>query len=140
MLLGSTFLLNIGVLMGSGVKLNDALAKMEGRAKPWLRERLNATLYGVRSGSNLGQSLDRAGFDFPDKRAVQFLRVISGLQGADQNMERFGERWLAQSIKSLQKIAGLLLGLAILLNAGLMILVLVGTHGISQAVMAGMHG
>ncbi len=138
MLHGSTFALNIGVLLGSGVKLNDVLHRMSLRANPWLKERIDATLYGIRVGSNLGKALHDAGYDFPDKRAVQYLRIISGREGAEDNLERFGERWLESSVKDLKRTAGVLLSVALLANAGLMILVMVGVNGIADAMLAGM--
>lgn len=138
MLYGSTFLLNVGVLLGSGVKLNEALERMSKRANPWLKERINAALYGVNIGSNLGQALYKAGYDFPDKRAVQYLRIISGRDGAEENVERFGDRWMDESVKQLKSLAAVLLGSAILLNGVLMLLVIVGANGISDAMLSGM--
>lgn len=138
MMLGSPFMLNVGVLLGSGVKLNEALERMGRRANPWLKQRIDATLYGVNIGANLGQALYKAGYDFPDKRAVQYLRVISGRDGSEENIERFGDRWMDESVKRLKSLAGVLLGSAILLNGVLMLLVITGANGISDAMLSGM--
>jgi type II secretory pathway component PulF len=132
---GSTFLLNVGVLLGSGVKLSDALALMAKRAKPWLRTRLEDTLYGVHVGLNLGAALKNAGHDFPDRKAVQFLQIVSGRDGIEGNIERFGARWMEESVKGLQAMAGTLLATAIVLNGGLMLLVLVGASQMSDAAL-----
>lgn len=136
---GSTFLLNIGVLLGSGVKLSDALSLMARRARPWLRARLEDTLYGVNIGLNLGAALKNAGHDFPDRRAVQFLQIVSGRDGTEANIERFGARWMEESVRGLQAMASALLAAAVVLNGGLMLLVLVGASQMSDAAMAGLQ-
>lgn len=135
---GSTFLLNVGVLQSSGVKLNDALVKLGSRAGPWLKERIDATLYGVNIGSGLGQALYKAGFDFPDKKAVQFLRVISGKDGANEEIEQFGKDWMKDSIEQLQGVANLLLGGSMLMVGALMLIVIAGASGMSDAMIQGM--
>ena len=103
-----------------------------------MKERINAALYGVNIGANLGQALYKAGYDFPDKRAVQYLRVISGRDGAEESVERFGDRWMNESVKQLKSLAVVLLGSAILLNGVLMLLVIVGANGISDAMLSSM--
>ncbi len=67
---GSTFLLNVAVMLQSGVRLEEALLLLAANAKPWLKERIDAALYGIRIGGNLGVALHRAGYGFPDKKAV----------------------------------------------------------------------
>lgn len=135
---GSTFLLNVGALQSSGVKLNDALVKLGSRAGPWLKERIDATLYGVNIGSGLGEALYKAGFDFPDKKAVQFLRVISGKDGANEEIEQFGKDWMRDSIEQLQGVASVLLGGSMLGIGALMLLVIAGAGGMSDAMIQGM--
>jgi type II secretory pathway component PulF len=140
LLYGSTFLLNIGVLLDSGVKLNEALQLMAKRANPWLRERITAALYGVNIGANLGQALYNAGYDFPDKRAVQYLRIISSHSGAEENIERFGLRWMEESLKKIKTLASLSLILSIAFNGLLMLLVIAGTSGMTGAMMSNING
>lgn len=139
MLYGSTFLLNVGVLMGAGIKLVDVLEMLGERANPWLKERIQDTLHGIRIGSTLGHSLYQAGHDFPDKRAVSLLRVISGKKGAEANLETFGERWMEESVKDLGKVSKLVLASAMALNGALMLLVLVGASGMSDAMISNMR-
>ncbi len=135
---GSTFLLNVGSLQSSGVKLNDALIKLGSKASPWLKERIDATLYGVNIGSGLGQALFKAGYDFPDKKAVQFLRVISGKDGASAEIEQFGKDWMAVSISQMQAIANMLLSGSIITIGILMLIVLAGAGGMTDAMINGM--
>jgi hypothetical protein len=89
----------------------------------------------VNIGLNLGTALHNAGHEFPDKRAIQFLRVVSGKEGAETNIEQFGERWMEESVITLQKMSKLMLSSAIVVNGALMLLVLTGASSMSDAAM-----
>lgn len=129
---GSTFLLNIAVLMAAEVQLNDVLAGLSKRANPWLRQRIDATRHGIRIGSNLGTALHDAGYDFPDLRAIRFLQVIEGQQGTEANLERFGQDWLKRSVANLKKAAMFLIGVAVAANGLFLLFVLAGASGMSD--------
>lgn len=139
MLHGSTFLLNIAVMVESGIKMRDALYTLASGAGPWLRERIEAALYGTGIGDNLGVSLANAGYNFPDKKAVRYLMVLANQDGFEQSIARFGERWMDESVKGVQKIAKLALGIGLLTIAVLMLLVIAGASGITDAIQAGVN-
>lgn len=134
---GSTFLLNVAVMLQSGIRLQDALGLLGEHANPWLKERIDAALYGTGTGGNLGVALDEAGHEFPDKRAIQFLRVLASRDGFEEAIARFGNRWLDQSIKRIQATAKLSFGIGIGLVGALLILILAGTSGIQDAILSG---
>jgi type II secretory pathway component PulF len=136
---GSTFLLNVGVLQSSGIKLNDAMAKLGHRASPWLKERIDAILYGINIGNGLGQALYKAGYDFPDKKAVQFLRVISGKDGANEEIEQFGKDWMKDSVGQLEGVASSLLTGSLLAIGALMLIVIAGAAGMTDSMIQGMN-
>lgn len=133
MMYGSTFFLNIGVQMSAGIKVTTILAEAAERANPWLRERLEAALFGVSNGMTLGDALAASEYDFPDRQAVYFLRAITSQKGAEENIERFGEEWLEEGVVKLQRMAKVMLGAGILLNGMLILLVLVGASSLSDA-------
>lgn len=135
---GSTFLLNVGVLQGSGIRLNDALRKLSERAEPWLLERIEGAMYGVNIGSGLGQALQKSGYDFPDRKAVQFLTVISGKDGANEEIEEFGRDWMKSSTEQLDGVAKSLLVASIAAIGVLMLIVIAGAGGMSDAMISGM--
>lgn len=139
MMHGSTFFQNIGVLLSSGVKLPDVLKMMKERSNPWMRERLDDALHGVNIGASLGEALHLAGHHFPDRRAVQMLRIISGKAGSESNLEDFGDRWMEQSVEKLQATAKIITAAALCLNGGIMLLVLIGASGMSDAMMNQMN-
>lgn len=136
---GSTFLLNVAVMLQSGVRLESALQLLSVNAKPWLKERIDAALYGIRIGGNLGVALHRAGYDFPDKKAVQYLSVLANHDGFEAAMSGFGDRWLAHSIKKIQALSKITLACGVLTIGALMVVVIAGAGEIQNAVEAGMQ-
>lgn len=139
MLHGSTFLLNVSVLLQSGIKLQDALELLSESASPWLKERIEAAKYGIGIGGNLGVALHKAGYDFPDKKAVQFLMILSNREGFEKALARFGDRWLSETIKRIQAVAKLGLAVGVLLIGVLMLIVVSGAGGIQDAMQAGVR-
>lgn len=134
MLHGSTFLLNISVMLRANVLLKDALQLISGNATPWLKERVDAAHYGIGIGGNLGVALNRAGHNFPDKRAVQILMILSARSGFELALNKYSERWLEQSIKKVEKMASLSLIISITIIAMLMGLVVTGTSQMQQSI------
>lgn len=131
--MGSSFLLNIAVLLQAGVPLQKALELMGEHANPYLGERIDDTLRGIRSGATLGKALQAAEHNFPDQRTVRFLCVLSGKEGFEQALERFTERWLEKNFKIIERSA-LVIRLVLMLIAGYVIFVLFqGIYGISQS-------
>lgn len=53
MLQGTTFLLNMAVMLNAGIRPYDSLASMIKISPPWLKQRLEAARYGVGLGQNL---------------------------------------------------------------------------------------
>lgn len=131
---GSTFLLNIAVMLRSNINQLDALEALELNAKPWLRERLTAARYGVRMGKNFGMALKLAGHQFPDKQAVQFLCVLATRKGFSESIHRFSTRWLANSLNSVERYSKGLLIFSSMAIGVLMILVLIGTYSMQADV------
>jgi type II secretory pathway component PulF len=134
MLHGSTFLLNIAVMLRANVLLKDALQLISDNANPWMKERVMAAHYGISIGGNLGVALDRAGHRFPDKKAVQILMVLAARKGFEEALNRYSERWLEQSIKNVEKTASLCLVISISIIAMLMGLVVTGTTQMQQSI------
>lgn len=125
---GSTFLLNLAVMMRAGMSANDCLSILKQYANPWLKERIEATQRGLEMGSNLGVALLNAGHGFPDKKAVRYIRVLASRQGFSESINRYANRWLAKSIKSLQQFAKITFTVALLLLGTITGLIAAGTQ------------
>lgn len=102
---GSIFLLNMAVMLRSGINQLDALKTLQRNASPWLTERLSAIHYGVSAGKNFGTALKLAGHEFPDPMAMHFLEVLATRKGFAESMERFSNRWLEQTLQRVEAIA-----------------------------------
>lgn len=131
---GSTFLLNIAVMLRSNIGQIEALDALALNATPWMRERLAAARYGVSMGKNFGVALKIAGHNFPDKMAVHFLCVLATRKSFSESIHRFSNRWLDNSLKQVELYArGFLIASSVAMGM-LMVLVLVGTYSMQANV------
>lgn len=133
MLHGSTFLLNVAVMLKAGVRVQEVLTVMGAGGSVWMRVRVQAALRGINQGLNLGEALHRSGYDFPDERAVQFLRILADQEGFEEKLTHFGERWMEASVANVKKAASALTSISILLIGALLMLVISGMMSIQQA-------
>lgn len=130
---GSTFLLNLAVMMRAGISANDCLSILAQYANPWLKERITAAQHGLEMGSNLGVALLNTGHGFPDKKAVRYIRVLATRKGFSDSINRYANRWLAKSIKNLQQFAKTTFTVALLLLGGVMGLIAAGTQDMQNS-------
>ncbi|WP_085597438.1 MULTISPECIES: type II secretion system F family protein [unclassified Pseudomonas] len=132
---GSIFLMNMSVMLRSGINQLDALTILKRGAPPWLRERLDAIHYGVRSGKNFGQALKLAGHKFPDAMAIHYLEVLAVRKGFAESMEHFASRWLEQTLRKVEATSKFLIAFSSVCMGVLMILVVVGIFQMARGVM-----
>lgn len=123
---GSIFLLNMSVMLRTGISQLNALGILRRSASPWLQERIDAIHYGVSSGKDFGSALKLAGHNFPDQMAIHFLQVLATRKGFATSMERFANRWLDQMLKRIETISKTFASISALLMGLLMILVVIG--------------
>jgi len=102
MIVGAVTLQNIAVLIRSGIKQHDALELIADNATPYLRERIEAALHGTTKGLNLGQAFEEAEFDFPDREAVKYIRLLANRDGFDRALSNFAGEWIEISIKKVE--------------------------------------
>jgi type II secretory pathway component PulF len=131
---GSTFLKNVAVQTRAGIQLFDTVNGMLSLATPWMRERLQAAMYGIEQGKNLGEALHNAGYEFPDRRSVQILRVLASRDGFDETLYNFAKRWAAGSVKRVERASGVLLVVAILIMGGVTGTALLGMQSLASMI------
>jgi type II secretory pathway component PulF len=134
MMQGSTFLKNIAVQTRAGIKLYDSVSSMVEMGSPWLRERLQAALYGIQQGQNLGEALHNAGYEFPDRRSVQILRVLASRDGFDETVYSFAERWEEETIKRVKSASSMFMAAGILAIGFVAGSCFMGMQGISSLI------
>lgn len=132
---GSIFLLNIAMLIRSGVLLKDALQiTWKNAGSAWLKERVHLVMDRLSAGAGFGDALSETGTNFPDKEAIRYLRLLSKLQGFDKVMAAFARQWLESTIEKVKTIARGFLVVSILLMGGTLGLVVISMSDIENAI------
>lgn len=91
---GAVFLSNLAVMLRAGAQMQQALLFMMQHASPWLRTRIQAALYGIGQGRNMGQALIDADYDFPSRDSLPFLALIAEQDGFESGLSDFSEDWM----------------------------------------------
>lgn len=130
---GSTFLMALAIMIKAGVKLKDALKILARPAKPWLKDRIDAAIYGIEIGKNLGDSLHAAGQEFPDARSIEYMRVLSKQDNFEDAISKFGQRWMDVTIKKLEEYAALARNIGIMVVGLIMVLIFTGAMEIMKS-------
>lgn len=116
---GSSWLIAMAALVEAGMRIESALHGMSETAGPWLKARLNACATEMGSGRNLGDALNRTGYEFPDREIIDDLAVYAGLGGFDEALAILGKEWLDESVAQIQARMAVAFGACILLLGGL---------------------
>lgn len=132
---GATFLLNVGALLQSGVRIKDALGILLETASPWLAVRIEAITEHVREGKHFGLALKDCGYDFPSREAANFLSLLQG-DGDDEIIINYGQRWLEQTLVRVAQRAIVVRGfmfLTMILMLLLMVFVVMDINALSNS-------
>lgn len=125
---GSTFLLNLAVMMKANIPPDEALKVLGEYANPWMKEKISGARHGLIVGSNLGIALESAGHGFPDRAAIDFVKVLAAREGFAQAISKYSERWLRNSIKRLQGFSRIAFAVAMLMMGSVLGLVVLGVQ------------
>lgn len=133
---GSGFLIAFSALQASGVTVEKALLKIGLVAGPWLRERIDDTLVGVKSGLNAGEALLNAGYQFPSREIVEDLCIYAEYGGFDAALKMLADEWLEEGVARITAQMRVLNGVAIVVLALLIGWLVTGFFGIQQEIAA----
>jgi len=133
-MLGATFLLNVSLLLKSGIRLQKALSILARNASPWLRQRIDAVNSCVSNGNSFGAALRLAGYGFPDNRAIAYLVILGDADGLEEVLNNFANRWIEKSIKYIDAIANVMLICGLVVIGCLMGVVLLGSNDIASQI------
>jgi len=122
---GSTWMISFAALVGSGMRIENALQQLAVGASPWMKARIDACLRGMRAGLNPGDALARSGYGFPDPEIIDDLGVYARLSGFDQALSMLGKEWVTESVERIQGLMKAVFGVSIL-AVGLFIAFMVG--------------
>lgn len=132
MVRGATFLYNFGVLQASNVKALQILDDDLERANPYMAERLEGAKMGVKLGKNLGEALYDAGYEFPSRQAIEYLRLIVTLDGGPEQLMEFADDWMTDTIEQVGALGSMIGNLALLSIFAVMGLVISGMSSVAM--------
>ncbi len=136
--IGVGWLLSLSALVRAGTPVSKAMRSLRGDASPYLLYRIDRALSYVNNGDNLGDALYKTKLNFPDEEVVGDLRIYAELDNFPEALTRLSDDWLESSIKDIEKKAGVLNGVAILLIAGIVAWAVMGTFDMQEQMVNGM--
>ncbi|MBJ7311952.1 type II secretion system F family protein [Rugamonas sp. CCM 8940] len=134
LVVGSGFLMAFSALQFAGITVEKSLMRLSDMADPWLRERLDGALLGVKSGLNCGEALRNAGYGFPSREVVDDLCVYAEYKGFAQALKILADEWMEEGIEQVTLQMKVLNGFAIVSLAIVIAWLVAGFFGIQQEI------
>lgn len=129
---GSGFIKSLEALVRSGEPIQKAMMELRKNASPYLKERLDAGITGMKAGHNLGVALERSGYQFPDKEIIEDLVLYAEQSEFDVALEIIGREWLANGVKIVEARANLLNVMAKAAMGLVVVWIVYGTFGLQN--------
>jgi len=136
MVTGSGFLFAFSALLSAGITVEKSLLRLCECATPWLRERLEGALLGVKSGLNCGEALKSAGYGFPSPEIVDDLCIYAEYRGFPEVLKLMADEWLEEGVARISAQMKLLNGVAIVVLAIVIACLVAGMFSIQEQVGA----
>lgn len=137
---GSGFMISLSALVKAGVPIEKALQELKATSTPYLAERIQACIMGLRSGVNFGEALNRSGHKFPDQEIIDDITIYSTLGGFDKAMETVAREWLEKGVEGVQAKAKALNSAAMAFMAGVIGFLVYGMISIQQIIASSVQG
>lgn len=133
---GSSFLMAFSALQSAGVTVEKSLVRLAGMSQPWLQERLEGALLGVKSGLNCGEALRNTGYGFPSKELIDDLCVYAEYKGFAQALKTLADEWIEEGVETISAQMKVLNGISIVVMAVVIGWLVIGFFGIQQEIAA----
>jgi type II secretory pathway component PulF len=134
LIIGSGFLMSFSALQAAGVTVEKSLVRLSSMSDPWLQERLDGALLGVRSGLNCGEALRNAGYGFPSKEVIDDLCVYAEYKGFSQALKMLADEWMEDGVEAISVRVKILNGVSIVILAVVIAWLVSGFFGIQQEI------
>jgi type II secretory pathway component PulF len=135
---GITWLLALSALIKGGVPVSVALSSLRRDSSRYLKERIDGALFHIKNGENLGQSLDKAGHEFPDKMIIADLKIYSELDNFEEALDKLANEWLEESVYMIEQRAEILNMVAMLAVSGIIAWAVFGTFDMQDQITSSM--
>jgi type II secretory pathway component PulF len=136
LVVGSGFLMAFSALQFAGITVEKSLARLAYMADPWLGERLDGALLGVKSGLNCGEALRNSGYGFPSKEVIDDMCVYAEYKGFAEALKMLADEWMAEGIEQVSIQMKALNGFAIVSLAIVIGWLVTGFFGIQNEIAA----
>lgn len=128
---GSSWLIALSALVAAGMRIETAIEQLGRNASAWARVRCDAALKGLRAGRNLGESLERSGYEFPDRAIISDIRLYATKSGFDEALRVIGDEWITESVERVKSLMSVIFAVA-LLTVGSVIMFIAAGFGAMQ--------
>lgn len=136
LIVGSGFLMAFSALQFAGITVEKSLIRLSDLSDPWLRERLDGALLGVKSGLNCGEALRNAGYGFPSKDVVDDLCVYAEYKGFAEALKILADEWMEDGVEAIAMQMKVFNGFAIVSLAVVIGWLITGFFGIQHEIAA----
>jgi type II secretory pathway component PulF len=133
---GCGFLVAFSSLQAAGFTVERSLARLATDAKPWLRQRIDDMLFGVKSGLNVGEAMKNAGYRFPSEEIVDDLCVYAEYKGFAEALHAIASEWMTDGVETIEAQMRVVNGAAIVVLALVLSWLISGFFGIQQEIAA----
>jgi type II secretory pathway component PulF len=134
LVVGSGFLMAFSALQHAGITVEKSLMRLSDMAGPWLRERLDGALLGVKSGLNCGEALRNSGYGFPSPEVIDDLCVYAEYKGFGDALKILADEWMEEGIERISMQMKVLNGFAIVMLAIVIGWLVAGFFGIQHEI------
>ncbi len=135
---GITWLLALSALVKGGVPVSVALTSLRRDSSRYLKERIDGALFHIKNGDNLGQALDKAGQEFPDKQIIADLKIYSELDNFEEALDKLANEWLEESVFLIEQRAEVMNMAAMLMVSGIIAWAVFGTFDMQDQITSSM--
>ncbi len=135
---GITWLLALSALVKGGVPVSIALTSLRKDSSKYLKERIDGALMFIKNGDNLGQALDKANHEFPDKQIIADLKIYSELDNFEEALDKLANEWLEESVYVIEQKAEIMNAVALLSVSGIIAWAVFGTFDMQDQITSAM--
>ncbi|ODP35036.1 type II secretion system F family protein [Pandoraea sp. ISTKB] len=139
---GAAFVYNFSTMQVAGDTAQKILEREWQLANPYMRERIDGALMGVRNGKNIGVALRDSGYEFPGRESVEYLQLIASLEGGPEQLKKYAEECMNDAVKEVEAIGAVITSVVLLLMYSVMGIVVsaAGSMGLQAANMVNAIG
>ncbi|MGH8778319.1 type II secretion system F family protein [Paraburkholderia sp.] len=136
LIVGCGFLVAFSSLQSAGFTVEKSLTRLADNAKPWLRQRIDDMLFGVKSGLNVGEAMKNTGYGFPSTEIVDDLCIYAEYKGFADALQSLADEWMQEGVTVIEAQMRVVNGVAIVTLALVLSWLITGFFGIQQEIAA----